>query len=198
LRTFNTPCGKTVKGPRGIAAHAKWCDQCSPVDLFWLKVDRSGGPDACWPWVACTFNCGYGVTAFEDGKARFNAAHRTAYYLAYGPYGPLLDVCHTCDNRICVNPAHLFLGTAKDNMQDAARKGRSTRGERNHTAKLTEAQAKAILALKDSGYFKPGVARSLAEEHGVGVGAIHAIWRGHTWRYLQPQELRDALESFTS
>lgn len=93
---------------------------------FESKIDRSGGPDACWPWMGCTqSNTGYGATSV--GR-RDMGAHRRAWELAHGPIPAGMHVCHHCDNRICCNPAHLFLGTHNDNMADMCRKGRQARG----------------------------------------------------------------------
>jgi hypothetical protein len=98
-------------------------------ERFWAKVDRSGGPDACWLWTAGTFRLrnGYGKFGADPAASRTVYAHRFAYELSHGPIPPGLLVCHHCDNPPCCNPAHLFLGTIADNMRDMSDKGRAAR-----------------------------------------------------------------------
>lgn len=96
-------------------------------DRFWAKVDISAGADACWPWLACTFQ-GYG--RFQHAH-RAHAAHRIAYGLTYEPISKGLNGCHKCDNPICCNPSHIFIGTQADNIADRHSKGRDAKGDRN-------------------------------------------------------------------
>lgn len=103
-----------------------------PVLRFWSQVDRSGGPDACWPWTGTRVRRGYGQ--FNVRRARI-PAHRYAYDLAHpdAPLGALL-ACHHCDNPPCCNAAHLFAGDSSANQLDAAEKRRHRNARKTHCA----------------------------------------------------------------
>lgn len=107
---------------------------------FWSKVKR-GDPADCWMWTGARAH-GYGRIR-TIGK-RFCRAHRLAYALAHGDPGPLL-VCHRCDNPLCVNPAHLFLGTVQDNNLDRDTKHRA-RGRHGITPLQTVIAVKKALS----------------------------------------------------
>ena len=94
-------------------------------DRFWEKVNKSAD-GGCWEWTSSIKGNGYGAffTSLEGEGRKCVGAHRFSYALANGPIPDGLWVLHKCDNRICVNPDHLFLGDCVDNMKDCASKGR--------------------------------------------------------------------------
>lgn len=95
-------------------------------ERFWAKVDRSGGPNACWPWTGAVHAVwGYGFFKRSDPRRNVQA-HRLAWELA-NDRAPAqgMEICHTCDNEPCCNPAHLWEGTRAQNAADMVAKGRS-------------------------------------------------------------------------
>jgi hypothetical protein len=97
----------------------------SRAERFWAKVQKS---DGCWLWTAAARKNGYGIFAERRPRSRTYSAHRLSYELTFGPISSGLSVLHRCDNRRCVRPDHLFLGTARENTQDMIAKGRCTAG----------------------------------------------------------------------
>lgn len=95
---------------------AKW-KSIELGDRFWSKVHKT---QTCWNWQASFASNGYGHYYFDG---RLWASHRLSFFALKGPLGKF-QVCHQCDNPVCVNPDHLFLGTQKDNIHDMMRKGR--------------------------------------------------------------------------
>lgn len=126
-----------------------------PLDRrFWQSVDKSG---ECWLWTAAKWKNGYGLI---HNKGRGFGAHRVSYELANGPIPEGMFVCHRCDVRHCVNPAHLFLGTNTDNVRDMWSKGRG-KGLDPHNGKLTREQREQAVARVRAGETKTAVAADL-------------------------------------
>lgn len=146
---------------------------------FWSHIDKSAGPDACWPWNASKDPSGYGKLKVAYGITL--RAHRMAYFLSTGTDPRDLFVCHSCDNPVCCNPAHHFLGTASDNMQDAWAKGRKvappSKGEQNGNSKLTLAQVETICAMIGAGKNNKQIGRVFGVTHQT----ISRIRRGKIW-----------------
>lgn len=153
------------------------------VDRFWARVDRSGGPDACWPWKLSQARIGYGQWKLRGKNL---APHRVAFELTNGPVPAGKYVCHTCDNPPCCNPVHLFAGTAADNARDMWAKGRAkiyrggTPGEQNWRARLTEVQVVEIRRLHRRGVSL----ESLARVAGVSKAAICHVVARRSWRHV--------------
>lgn len=147
--------------------------------LFHVKVDKSAGARACWPWTASCNQKGYGIfTVRRNGHATGGGAHRFAWREAHNKAVPAgLCVLHRCDNPPCCNPRHLFLGTHADNGRDKAQKGRAFRhvGKLNGRAKLGPAIVRAIRADRRS-------QDVIAQVYGVHQTTISRVKRGDTWK----------------
>ena len=154
---------------------AKMSRRPNTEEHFWGKVKKTR---ACWIWTASTFPNGYGQIRM-DGK--HYGTHRLAWILTNGSIPDGLFVCHKCDNKLCVNPKHLFLGTMMDNYADMKQKGRQARGDRNANAKLTDHKIREMRRIYKSG----GISlRSLATQFGVTFSPTQRIIRGEAWKHV--------------
>src|SRR3990167_546719 len=134
--------------------------------------------DECWEWQKYIDTQGYGQMQLHGDVVR---THRAAWLLLVGPIPDGMFVCHECDNRRCINPAHLFLGTQDDNMKDAASKGRIKRGARHWNAKLTKDKVREIRALAQSSRLSNP---EIAARYGVTNGTVQAALARRTWRHV--------------
>lgn len=147
-----------------------------------VEIDANG----CWRWTKGTNDFGYGVIRVTNAHGDWGErCHRASYALNVGEIPAGMSVCHHCDNPPCINPAHLFLGTASDNALDMCRKGRRTTkppvGEKSNLAKLTEAQVREACDMVRGGMSRAAVGRHF----GLTVGAISSITLGKTWAHLR-------------
>lgn len=154
-------------------------DLPSREERFWARVDRSGGPEACWPWLRYKQKSGHGRVWHED---RLFVASRVAWKLTHGSLAEELDVCHTCDNGECCNPDHLFLGTHTDNMQDKEAKGRGNhaRGAAIGLSKLSEDSVRAIRAMRATGMRLTDI----AAKFDVTPASIAKVALRRTWAHI--------------
>jgi hypothetical protein len=146
---------------------------------FWRHVKKT---TKCWLWTASTV-VGYGqfkIGSRTDKTTRQVKAHRVSWELHFGPIPKGLCVCHKCDNRACVNPGHLFLGTNADNSKDMVNKKRQAKGSSNGYSKLTEQQVLKIRAKLAMGITQ----MVLAKEFNVSQNAISTIKLRKTWKHL--------------
>jgi len=156
---------------------------------FHSRVDRSAGPDACWPWTAYRDKDGYGLIRTPKRNER---THRMAYRIHTGSNPGKMLVCHSCDNPPCCNPAHLWLGTNQDNTADRHAKGRDPdgrqhrllRGEEHGMAILTEEQARYIKGLKFK-FSRTFNRKTVAAGFGVTEATIKAIRAGRIWKHIK-------------
>jgi len=143
---------------------------------FWGKVRKT---DTCWEWTGCYGTGGYGIFSPINGDPV--VAHRVAYQLAIGPIPKGMCVCHHCDNRKCVRPGHLFIGTHKDNSADMVKKNRQIKGEMVAISKLNPEKVQEIFKRWQNG----GISQSqLAREYGVSPSNVRAIIFGLSWRWV--------------
>lgn len=160
------------------------------LERFMKKVRRLPG-DACWEWLGSTTGSGYGHFWF---KGKMIPAH---WVLLDSPPQAGMEACHKCDNRLCVRPSHIFIGTHSSNMRDMVNKGRhnpaakaygcrkmlairNMKGIRNHQATLSEEQAmlaKACPSIR-------GAAVTMAKAFGVIRDTIYLVRNGKNWKHL--------------
>lgn len=147
---------------------------------FLAKADTHGlDPEVCWEWQGPINPNGYGRFVVQNKHV---LAHRWAYAAFVGPIPNGQNVCHACDNRRCVNPHHLWLGTQSENLRDAVAKGRmkppALRGEANRNRKLDADTVRKIRAMHEGGFPR----YRIAAHFGVAPSTIGSIISGQTWK----------------
>lgn len=140
-------------------------------------VQKTCDTGDCVIWTGATLNSGYG-SVWCGGRT--TTAHRAAYFWEIGPIHPDLDVMHTCDNRLCVNPRHLLAGSRKQNMEDCVAKERQVRGERNGQAKLTDDTVRWMRHAVANGMRQADVCRAL----GVSPSVVSQIVKRIRWSHV--------------
>ncbi len=146
---------------------------------FWAKVDRSAD---CWLWTAWKRTSGYGGFGLCTGLGV--VAHRVSWVIANGEEVPVgMLVCHTCDVRACVNPAHLWIGTHMQNVEDMISKGRASYpiGEARPNSKLTPDCVREIRRLRGQG----ATYESIGARFGVGTSTIVHVVMRRTWGHVR-------------
>lgn len=155
-----------------------------PEVRFWAKVDKDGPTHPvygrCWIWTACRTKAGYGQLAVAGERVY---THRFCYELVHGGIPEGLDVCHRCDNPACVNPDHLFVGTASQNSADMVSKSRQSKGEHRWMHRLTreiviELRRRHKRGVKGCGYI------ALSREFGLSHSSVRDAVLGITWKHV--------------
>ena len=174
--------------------HLRWLEQYGSLEppkmaqgsmefRFWKHVDKRGEDD-CWPWKADKSRSGYG-SIWNKETSRNVSAHRFSYEIHKGKLESGSFVMHSCDNKKCVNPKHLFIGDAKQNTMDAIDRGlrpacaiKPAYGENNPKSKLTLEQVIFIKANPDIKHTE------LAKKFGLSVNCIRGVRTGRTWKHV--------------
>lgn len=149
---------------------------CRDDTLLRRLTAKTTKTETCWFWTGAKDRHGYGEIGYSRGMQQ---THRVAYGLFVGPIPKGLHILHRCDNPSCINPAHLFAGTAVDNMRDMRVKGRSPNfaGALNGSAKLGDSSVRVIRS-------SPLSTRSLSEMFGMSLRAIQNVRSHKTWKHV--------------
>lgn len=156
------------------AASQRWG---TPEQRFWRKVVKQQG-EGCWEWIGCITKTGYGNMTFQRKTWK---SHRRSWIMHYGQIPEGLDVLHKCDNKVCVRPDHLFVGTAKDNALDASKKGKMHPGEKTAQSKLKEHQ---VLKIRERYLGGDTNLRMLGNDFGVHRKTVEDIIHRVTWKHI--------------
>jgi hypothetical protein len=173
-------CGKSFQPTGGWGWHCSW--QCRFKGLFLsIKPEKSG----CMNFPLRPLANGYCRISYEGGSIK---AHRASWIVHKGEIPNGLFVCHKCDNTVCVNPDHLFLGTAADNNKDKSAKGRSCApsGSLQWRSKLSDSAVLEIL-------MDTRLQREIAVHYGINQSVVSEIKRGKAWKHVTCSAERQSL-----
>jgi len=149
----------------------------SVEERFWFSVEKGS---SCWEWQAAKNSHGYGVI---QANGKLCGAHRVSWELHNGPVPDGLSVLHHCDNRVCVRPDHLFVGTVVDNTNDMVAKGRQAQGTVHGSAKLTDRQVEAMRQARKEGLSYTEIGKAF----GVHKTTARRAVIGLTWQQTQKE-----------
>lgn len=157
-------------------------------EVFFSKVNKT---NECWIWIGYKNNKGYGSFLYQGGTL----AHRYSYMIHNREEIPSgMMICHSCDNPSCVNPKHLWVGSAQDNIDDCVKKKRNkivtVRGEQNGLSKLNEQQVYEILKNENK-----LTQKQFALKFNCNVSNIHYVQSGKTWKHVLPDLIRKTKKS---
>lgn len=154
----------------------------SSIPFFWSRVHPEPN-SGCWIWSGATHRKRWGYGLIRGYKSRPNwYAHRLSYRIHHGPIPDGADVMHSCDNRLCVNPDHLSVGSRAQNMRDAQTRNRTTKGTRNSNSKLYNAR---IVQIRKRYSANPNLTfRELGRMYGVSADTVWKIVRGKRWAHV--------------
>jgi len=169
-------CGSEHDSERIMLIHHSKAHPNKWKQRFWMRVDK-GGEDECWEWTGA-YSAGYGQMMIDGEKV---GSHRISLMIDGVDVGEE-HALHTCDNKSCVNPDHIYLGDPKDNMDDAKERGQyeSNKGEDHGQSKLTESEVLEIRKRCDQGE----TLTSIAEDYPVSRSQISNIGNRKKWPHL--------------
>jgi hypothetical protein len=177
-------CGREFDRKHGLNIHKSQTHLDTAREIFLDRVNK-GEPDECWEWEGVTDEQGYGHIGINGTKI---PAHRVALMIKKGTKVEL-NALHKCDNKICVNPNHIYEGSYKDNAQDMMERGANNggrvavgqKGEGNHRSKLTTDE---VLKIRDEYKQREVSFNELSKEYDVSSTTISDIVNRRKWKHV--------------